>query len=166
MCGGISFNDKQITRLSSRVGAFPLGPTRLRFGRYEDSNLRGASAATCSSARDAPISAAASRPRATSARLPAGAPLGTGSTGHAVLGGSDASVTVYPGDWAVALAAFDAEVDVLGPGGRRTIPLEELHREPAATPHIETTLTHDELILRIATGRRLRDQPIRIEQLL
>jgi xanthine dehydrogenase YagS FAD-binding subunit len=55
----------------------------------------------------------------------------------------------YPGDWAVALAAFDAVVDVLGPKGRRTIPLQGFHREPGDTPHIETTLAPDELILRI-----------------
>jgi xanthine dehydrogenase YagS FAD-binding subunit len=69
--------------------------------------------------------------------------------GHAVLGGSDACIAVYPGDWAVALAAFDAQVDVVGPGGARTIPIEQLHREPGATPHIETVLSRDELILRI-----------------
>ncbi len=69
--------------------------------------------------------------------------------GHAVLGGSEACVATYPGDWAVALAAFDAAVDVLGPGGRRTIPLERLHREPGATPEVETSLAPDELILRI-----------------
>ena len=69
--------------------------------------------------------------------------------GHAVLGGSDACIAVYPGDWAVALVAFDAEVDVLGSGGRRTIPLEQLHREPGTTPYIETSLARDELILRI-----------------
>jgi xanthine dehydrogenase YagS FAD-binding subunit len=69
--------------------------------------------------------------------------------GHAVLGGSDACIAVYPGDWAVALAAFDAEVDVLGHQGRRTILLEQLHLEPGATPHIETSLAQDELILQI-----------------
>ena len=36
-----------------------------------------------------------------------------------------------------------------GPTGQRTIAVEELHREPGATPHIETTLAPDELILRI-----------------
>jgi len=35
------------------------------------------------------------------------------------------------------------------PGGPRTIPLDALHREPGATPQIETTLARDELILRI-----------------
>ena len=41
---------------------------------------------------------------------------------------------------AIALVAFDAKIDVLGPNGQRTIAVEELHREPGATPHIETTL--------------------------
>ena len=69
--------------------------------------------------------------------------------GHAVLGGSDACIAVYPGDWAVALAAFDAVVDVQGPSGQRSIPLAQFHREPGSTPEIETTLARDELILRI-----------------
>jgi xanthine dehydrogenase YagS FAD-binding subunit len=69
--------------------------------------------------------------------------------GHAVLGGSDACIAVYPGDWAVALTAFDAQVDVVGPGGERTIPVEQFHREPGTTPHIETVLDRDELIVRI-----------------
>lgn len=77
------------------------------------------------------------------------AALGGIDRGHAVLGGSDACIAVYPGDWAVALAAFDAVMDVMGPNGVRSIPLTDLHREPGATPEIETTLARDELILRI-----------------
>jgi xanthine dehydrogenase YagS FAD-binding subunit len=69
--------------------------------------------------------------------------------GHALLGGSEACIAVYPGDWAVALVAFDAKVDVLGPKGERTIILEHLHREPGDTPQVETVLAPDELILRI-----------------
>src|SRR6195256_6824967 len=69
--------------------------------------------------------------------------------GHALLGGSDACIAVYPGDLAVALVAFDAKIDVLGPHGQRTIIADELHREPGATPNIETTLEPGELILRI-----------------
>jgi xanthine dehydrogenase YagS FAD-binding subunit len=69
--------------------------------------------------------------------------------GHALLGGSDSCIAVYPGDWAIALVAFDAKVDVLGPGGERTIALEALHREPGTTPHLETVLEPGELILRI-----------------
>jgi xanthine dehydrogenase YagS FAD-binding subunit len=77
------------------------------------------------------------------------AAIGGIDRGHALLGGSDACVAVYPGDWAVALAAFEAKVDVLGPDGQRTIALEALHREPGTTPEIETTLRSGELILRI-----------------
>jgi xanthine dehydrogenase YagS FAD-binding subunit len=69
--------------------------------------------------------------------------------GHALLGGSGSCIAVYPGDWAVALSAFDSKVDVLGPKGERTIALEDLHREPGATPDVETTLEFNELILRI-----------------
>src|ERR1700716_205415 len=56
--------------------------------------------------------------------------------GHAARGGGgrDRCVAVYPGDWAVALSAFDAKVDVLGPRGQRTILVEELHREPGVRP--------------------------------
>jgi xanthine dehydrogenase YagS FAD-binding subunit len=69
--------------------------------------------------------------------------------GHALLGGSEACIAVYPGDWAIALAAFEASVDVLGPNGHRTILVEHLHREPGATPDVETVLEPNELILRI-----------------
>jgi xanthine dehydrogenase YagS FAD-binding subunit len=75
--------------------------------------------------------------------------LGGIDRGHALLGGSEACIAVYPGDWAVALAAFDALVDVQGPRGARTIPLERLHREPENTPHVETMLEREELIVRI-----------------
>src|SRR6476661_5353254 len=67
--------------------------------------------------------------------------------GHALLGGSDACIAVYPGDLAIALVAFDAKIDVLGPDGQRTIAVEALHREPGATPNVETTLKSGELIL-------------------
>jgi xanthine dehydrogenase YagS FAD-binding subunit len=73
--------------------------------------------------------------------------------GHALLGGSETCIAVYPGDWGVALSAFDAKVDVLGPNGERTIALEDLHREPGATPNVETTLDVNELILRIRVPR-------------
>jgi xanthine dehydrogenase YagS FAD-binding subunit len=69
--------------------------------------------------------------------------------GHAILGGSEQCIATYPGDWAIALVALDAAVDTLSPRGRRSIPIGELYREPGKTPHIENTLDHDELIVRI-----------------
>jgi xanthine dehydrogenase YagS FAD-binding subunit len=77
------------------------------------------------------------------------AAIGGVDRGHAVLGTSDSCIAVYPGDWAVALVAFDAQVDTVSPRGRRTISIHTLHREPGATPHLETTLEPDELIVRI-----------------
>ena len=41
--------------------------------------------------------------------------------GLAILGTSDACIANYPGDFAVALVALDAKVDVEGPAGRRTL---------------------------------------------
>jgi xanthine dehydrogenase YagS FAD-binding subunit len=69
--------------------------------------------------------------------------------GHALLGGSESCIAVYPGDFAVALVAFEAKVDVLGLRGERTIELEHLHREPGSTSHLETVVEPGELILRI-----------------
>lgn len=69
--------------------------------------------------------------------------------GHAILGGSSACIAPYPGDWAVALVAFEARIDTLSPRGERTLPVEWLHREPGQTPHLEFALAPDELIVRI-----------------
>jgi xanthine dehydrogenase YagS FAD-binding subunit len=68
--------------------------------------------------------------------------------GHALLGTSAQCIATYPGDWAVALVAMDASVDTLSPRGMRTIRVAELHRQPGETPHIETVLAPDEMIVR------------------
>ena len=65
---------------------------------------------------------------------------------HAVLGGSDKCIATYHGDFAQALIALDASVEVAGPTGRRSIPFAKLHRLPKNTPDIETTLEPGELI--------------------
>jgi xanthine dehydrogenase YagS FAD-binding subunit len=65
---------------------------------------------------------------------------------HAVLGASDQCIASYPGDWATALIALDATVQILGTGGARAMPFAGLHRPPGSTPHIETTLAPGELI--------------------
>ena len=64
----------------------------------------------------------------------------------AVLGVSDACIANYPGDFAVALAALGASVDVEGRAGRRVLAFEDLHRLPGAAPHVETNLAPGELI--------------------
>ena len=65
---------------------------------------------------------------------------------HAVLGVSEHCIATYPGDFAQALVALGATVEMLGPRGPRRLPFEELHREPGDTPHIETVLEPGELI--------------------
>ncbi|SFW85153.1 FAD binding domain-containing protein [Amycolatopsis australiensis] len=77
------------------------------------------------------------------------AALGGHDRTHALLGTSGTCIATYPGDWAVALLAFDAVVDVAGPRGERTVPLDELHVEPGDDPTREHTLAADELIVRI-----------------
>jgi xanthine dehydrogenase YagS FAD-binding subunit len=67
----------------------------------------------------------------------------------AVLGHSDACVATHPSDMAVALVAFDAVVRVIGPAGTRAIPLADFHRLPGATPHLDTVLRRDELIVAV-----------------
>ena len=65
---------------------------------------------------------------------------------HAVLGTSDHCIALYAGDWAVALIALDARVEVLGPTGPRTLAFADLHCLPGTTPHTETSLAPGELI--------------------
>ncbi|MCW6510245.1 FAD binding domain-containing protein [Lichenifustis flavocetrariae] len=65
---------------------------------------------------------------------------------HAILGASQDCIATYPGDFAQALMALDATLDIAGPSGSRTIPIATLHKPPGSTPHIETTLAPGELI--------------------
>ena len=69
---------------------------------------------------------------------------------HAILGGSEACVAMYPGDWAQALIAFDAEVSTQGVGGTRTIAFADLHVRPGDTPEIETKLQPGEIVTGIS----------------
>jgi xanthine dehydrogenase YagS FAD-binding subunit len=64
---------------------------------------------------------------------------------HAVLGVSDACIASYPGDFAQAMIALDAQVQIAGSGGARTIRFADLHRGPEE-PARETNLRQGELI--------------------
>jgi xanthine dehydrogenase YagS FAD-binding subunit len=65
---------------------------------------------------------------------------------HAVLGVDDGCIAQYPGDFAIALIALEAQVELSGPDGARRIPFAALHRS-AAQPHLETTLRSAETIV-------------------
>jgi xanthine dehydrogenase YagS FAD-binding subunit len=65
---------------------------------------------------------------------------------HAVLGTSENCIATYPGDFAQALIALDATVDVVGPSGPRVIEFESLHVAPGKAPERETILGAGEVI--------------------
>ncbi|HEV3357898.1 MAG TPA: xanthine dehydrogenase family protein subunit M [Pseudonocardiaceae bacterium] len=77
------------------------------------------------------------------------AAIGGHDRGHALFGGSDSCIATYAGDLGIALIAFDAVVDVVGPNGERSVPFAELHVEPGEDPTREHVLAPDELIVRI-----------------
>lgn len=86
---------------------------------------------------------------------------------HAILGASPDCVATHPSDMAVALAALDAVVVVLGPRGQRRIPISELHRLPGEHPEQDTVLEHGDLITALelppprrgrSTYRKIRDR--------
>jgi xanthine dehydrogenase YagS FAD-binding subunit len=68
---------------------------------------------------------------------------------HAIFGWSDACVATHPSDFAVALAALDGTVRIVGPGGERAVPVTGFYQLPGDDPAIETVLGPDELIVAI-----------------
>ncbi|OFT44010.1 molybdopterin dehydrogenase [Brachybacterium sp. HMSC06H03] len=89
---------------------------------------------------------------------------------HAILGASDACIATHPSDMAVALAALDATVVVLGSDGEKRLPLTALHRLPGDEPERDTVLEHGDLITAVelpppgraartrSTYRKIRDR--------
>ncbi|MER8770307.1 xanthine dehydrogenase family protein subunit M [Mesorhizobium sp. M0960] len=85
---------------------------------------------------------------------------------HAVLGTSNACIATYHGDFAQALIALGATVEVEARRGMRKIAFSRLHRLPGDTPNVETELASDEVITAIevplgAWSRRSRYLKIR-----
>ena len=66
---------------------------------------------------------------------------------HAVLGTSQKCIATYPGDFAQALIALDAVVEILGADGPRSMRFADLHVLPDARPDRETTLAPSDLIV-------------------
>lgn len=64
----------------------------------------------------------------------------------AVLGERSHCIAVHPSDLCVALAAFDAEVEIRSLDDERTVPISEFLLQPGDTPHIENTLGPGEMI--------------------
>jgi xanthine dehydrogenase YagS FAD-binding subunit len=87
---------------------------------------------------------------------------------HAILGTSPLCIATHPSDMCVALAALDASVNVSGPSGARSIPVQDFHRLPGVTPEVDTNLQQGELITSVdlppaptgmrSTYRKVRDR--------
>ncbi|KAA8885661.1 xanthine dehydrogenase family protein subunit M [Nocardia colli] len=87
---------------------------------------------------------------------------------HAILGASEHCVAVHPSDMAVAMAALDAQVVVVGADGETRIPLVDFHRLPGDRPDRDTVLEHGQLITAVelpappdgarSTYRKVRDR--------
>jgi xanthine dehydrogenase YagS FAD-binding subunit len=65
---------------------------------------------------------------------------------HAILGGSGQCVATHPSDVAVAFAALEATVHLLGPDGDRTVPFADFLLRPGTTPDREQAIRGGELI--------------------
>jgi xanthine dehydrogenase YagS FAD-binding subunit len=65
---------------------------------------------------------------------------------HAVLGVDDSCIAQYPGDFAVALVALEAQLELHGPQGPRRMAMESLHPPLDGQPHVETSLRSGEII--------------------
>ncbi|MHA6723164.1 FAD binding domain-containing protein [Sphingomonas sp. RS2018] len=94
------------------------------------------------------------------------AAIGGLDRGQAVLGQSASCTAVSPGDWPVALVALDAQVEILGVQGKRSLPVADLYRLPGSTPHSEFTIAPGELVTAIVVtktraGRRSTYHKIR-----
>lgn len=65
---------------------------------------------------------------------------------HAILGTSDSCVATHPSDVAVAFAALEASVHLLGSDGERRVPFADFLLKPGDTPQREQAIRQGELI--------------------
>lgn len=65
---------------------------------------------------------------------------------HAVLGTGENCIATYAGDFAQALVALDAEIEVAGETGARKMRFEDLHVAPPNDPQRETVLASGDVI--------------------
>jgi xanthine dehydrogenase YagS FAD-binding subunit len=75
--------------------------------------------------------------------------LGGFTRNHAILGASDQCIATNPSDMCVALAVLDAQVNVAGPNGERTIPFAGYLRLPGIEPWRDNVLGAAEVVTSI-----------------
>lgn len=67
----------------------------------------------------------------------------------AILGTSKDCIASNPSDQNVALTALEATIQVEGPRGKRTIPINDFYLLPGSTPHRETVLEPGDVIVSV-----------------
>jgi xanthine dehydrogenase YagS FAD-binding subunit len=67
----------------------------------------------------------------------------------AILGTSKECIASNPSDQNVALTALEATIQVQGPRGKRTIPIQKFYLEPGSTPNHENVLEPGDLIVSV-----------------
>jgi xanthine dehydrogenase YagS FAD-binding subunit len=72
-----------------------------------------------------------------------------GSSKYLCITGGDRCYIVHPSDTAVALLALGATVEIAGPGGTRTLPIDEFFVPPSRDLIRENVLAHGEIVTRV-----------------
>ncbi|MGI5283598.1 FAD binding domain-containing protein [Nonomuraea polychroma] len=93
------------------------------------------------------------------------AALGGFNRTHAILGASDHCVATHPSDVAVAFAALEASVHLVGPDGRRGVAFADFLLPPGSTPQREQAVRPGELITAVeipALPRPLRSGYLKV----
>lgn len=75
--------------------------------------------------------------------------IGGQTRNHAVLGWTEGCIATHPSDMCVALAAYDAVVEITGPTGPREVPMESFHPLPDATGAGPAPLAAGEIITHV-----------------
>jgi xanthine dehydrogenase YagS FAD-binding subunit len=68
---------------------------------------------------------------------------------HSIFGSDGICYMVHPSDTASALVALEAKVRITGPGGSRTVAMEDFHVRPGVDVQKETVLEADEIVTEI-----------------
>ncbi|MFJ4467941.1 FAD binding domain-containing protein [Streptomyces sp. NPDC089424] len=73
--------------------------------------------------------------------------IGGFNRSHAILGAGDSCIATHPSDMAVAMAALDAEIELVdAEQAVRRVAIGDFYRLPGETPHIENELRPGEMI--------------------
>jgi xanthine dehydrogenase YagS FAD-binding subunit len=75
--------------------------------------------------------------------------IGGETRNHAILGWTEGCIAVHPSDMCVALAAYDAVVEITGPTGPREVPMESFHSLPDGNSAGPAPLAVGEIITHI-----------------